>query len=324
MLDIEKFSEILLAWKAKKNKEVVKKSQIKKTKKAIEHLTRQIINYYYFIKPIFRSNVKVSSKEVLMVLGNSERYEAMDNRQTLAIVVHAYYFDIFVSIVEKITYVKSDYKLYISTHDKIYQQVCEYLDTNKINATVALYENLGRDVYPFIKMMELIEHNKHQYVLKLHTKKTPHRFARGIMWREKMLGELLDEENINNALFCLKNFPIGIIGPAEYLYKIADKVGPNKNSLKKLSNRVNIKCDLDEQFFIGGTMFFLTVEAMAPVMRLSLLDNEFQPEPIPIDGTMAHAVERFFGIACSSQGLEVVDMNFARDLLKSCSHIVSQ
>ena len=127
---------------------------------------------------------------------------------------------------------------------------------------------------------------------------------------------ILSEENLKSALFCLKNYPIGMIGPTEYLYKIADKVGPNKNTLKKLSNRINIECDLNKQFFVGGTMFFLTVEAMAPVMELSLLDNEFQSEPIPIDGTMAHAIERFFGVACSSQGLEVVDINFARDLSK--------
>lgn len=317
MLDIEKFSEMLLAWQVKKNKEVAKKSQIKKTKKAIKNLIRQIVNYcFFYIKRITRPYQKVSSKEVVILLSDNEKYETGDNSQILAIVVHAYYFDVFVSIMKKIVCVNIDYKLYISTHDEIYPQVYEYLDANKINATVAIYENLGRDVYPFIKMMELIEEKQHQYVLKLHTKKTPYRFVRGTIWREKMLTELLDEENLKSALFCLKNFPIGMIGPTEYLYKIADKVGPNKNTLKKLSHRINIECDLNKQFFVGGTMFFLTVEAMAPVMKLSLLDNEFQSEPIPIDGTMAHAIERFFGIACSSQGLEVVDINFARDLSK--------
>jgi lipopolysaccharide biosynthesis protein len=317
MIDNEKFSEMLSAWKDKKDKECGKKSQIKKTKKAIESRARQIVNYYYFyIKDIFRPHQKIPSKAVINLIGDAEKYEVEANSQTLAIVLHAYYFDIFVSIMEKIASVNIVYKLYISTHGAIYSQVNEYLVANNINATVACYENLGRDIYPFIKIMKLIGENKHQYVLKLHTKKTPHRFERGTIWREKMLAELLDEDNLKSALFCLKNFPIGIIGPTEYLYKISNKVGPNESALKKLSRRVNIKCDIDKQFFVGGTMFFLTVKAMAPVMELCLLDNEFQPEPIPIDGTMAHAIERFFGIACSSQDLEVVDINFARDLIK--------
>lgn len=313
MLDAENFSRLLSAWKLAKGKKLTTKRKIKRFFKST---FRRLANYYLFsIRCSKTNNVPVKTSSKLVVINNTSKEQSQENSQTLAIVLHVFYFDIFATIMEKIEQIDSDYKLYISTHSEIYDDVCEFVRCKKVYATIVSYENVGRDIYPFTQIMQYVKKNNHKYLIKLHTKKSPHRISKGIFWREKMLAELLDQENINMIIKCMKHYPVGIVGPTDYTYKLIDKIGPNIKALKRLSKQIDCKYDLNNEFFVGGTMFFSTVQAVEPVLELELNSDMFEPEPIPIDGTMAHTVERFFGIACRKQGLELVDINFVRSLL---------
>ena len=97
--------------------------------------------------------------------------------------------------------------------------------------------------------------------------------------------------------------------------RLSGKIGPNIKNLIKLSRQINYKFDSNKEFFVGGSMFFSTIEAVDPVLELGLSIDMFESKPISIDGTMAHAIERFFGIACSKQCLAIVDINFIQSLM---------
>ena len=44
--------------------------------------------------------------------------------------------------------------------------------------------------------------------------------------------------------------------------------------------------------FPVGTMFWARPEALAPLLRLGLNLDDYPDEPLPVDGTILHALER--------------------------------
>lgn len=313
-LNYKDFLHLLNEWKSRKGKNLTVKRKIKRI---LKFYLRNSLNYYFFIIRSIKTNsvhVKTSSK--LVTINNISKERSQGNSQTLAIILHVFYFDIFITIMEKIEKIDSDYILYISTYNPIFDDVCEFIRGKKANAIIVSYENVGRDIYPFTQIMQYVKENNHAYLIKLHTKKSPHRLSRGSMIRERMLADLLNQDNIDMCIRCMKKYPIGIVGPSDYTYKLGDKIGPNIKTLKKLSRQINYKSDFNNEFFVGGSMFFSTIEAVEPILELDLCIDMFESEPTSIDGTLAHAIERFFGIACSKQKLETVDLEFIHSLQK--------
>ena len=51
-----------------------------------------------------------------------------------------------------------------------------------------------------------------------------------------------------------------------------------------------------------GTMFWMRPQALAPLFDLGLDWPDYPPEPVPIDGTMLHAIERLLPVICTHQG----------------------
>ncbi len=58
--------------------------------------------------------------------------------------------------------------------------------------------------------------------------------------------------------------------------------------------------------FIGGRMFWVRPEALAPLRRLKL-SEAFREEQGPLDGVLEHAVERLFGAAVTAAGYRLED-----------------
>jgi lipopolysaccharide biosynthesis protein len=49
-------------------------------------------------------------------------------------------------------------------------------------------------------------------------------------------------------------------------------------------------------------MFWARPAALEPILRLGLNTNDFPEEPIKIDGTLAHAIERLFALGTEQAG----------------------
>ena len=51
-------------------------------------------------------------------------------------------------------------------------------------------------------------------------------------------------------------------------------------------------------------MFWARPEALKPLIRLNLHDDDFPAEPLPIDGTILHTLERIIPFAAAEAGFE--------------------
>jgi lipopolysaccharide biosynthesis protein len=65
-------------------------------------------------------------------------------------------------------------------------------------------------------------------------------------------------------------------------------------------------------------MFWARPEVLLPLADLGLAAEEFGPETGAVDGTLAHAVERYLGVLAADQGLAVIEAPDVERLRAAC------
>ena len=175
-------------------------------------------------------------------------------------------------------------------------------------------ENHGRDVKPFFEILSRVIENRHIFVLKLHTKKSPQR-TDGSDWRNDLVSKLLDAESVLRVYNAFINDKqLGLVGPASHSIQLGNTWG-NEYILAVMCTRLGLSYhDLKTLEFFGGTMFFVRTASLVPLLQI--LDKaSFDAEAGQFDGTYAHVLERMFTIIQNLQNLKVLDTQ-----LKKPSH----
>ena len=177
-------------------------------------------------------------------------------------------------------------------------------------------ENRGRDVGPFLTLLEGGRLDRYRYVCKVHGKKSSdggRKAHLGALWRRRLLFDLLAAPGLARAVVDLfeRDPTIGMVGPRTFRL-------PSDNYSEDLSWSVNRAMVLDlaskmgmppDQFrldFFGGTMFWVRPEALQPLRDLRLA-SAFPEEKGLLDGGLEHAIERLFGAAVVAAGYRLAD-----------------
>lgn len=167
-------------------------------------------------------------------------------------------------------------------------------------------ENRGRDILPFLRVAQRLYCEGEDVLLKLHTKKSPHRND-GDRWRRELLGALLP---ISAAAEIFKRFRddggLGMVVAEDHVKPMANFWGANEQNVRRVSRYVGIPEPKPQDVFTSGSMFWSRTAALRSVLDAHLDEEEFETEAAQIDGTFSHAVERIFILAASSQRLRTV------------------
>ncbi len=232
--------------------------------------------------------------------------------ETLAIVIHAFYLDVLEQILEFISNIDLDLKLFVTTPEQQEQQARDILIHYGHEFELLAVDNRGRDVWPFFQIMPKVTEAGHEIILKLHTKKSKH-LKSGNHWRIDIYQKLMAEKNVRHALDLFKDDPeIGIIGPENHVYSMSSNFIPNKYNILRLAARMGIKQDqVSSLSFAAGTMFYARVSALQPILNLAINEEDFDREAGQTDGTFAHALERGFSISNLAVGKRLVDTSYA-------------
>jgi SAM-dependent methyltransferase/glycosyltransferase involved in cell wall biosynthesis len=170
-------------------------------------------------------------------------------------------------------------------------------------ADIRVLPNLGRDIAPFLKVLEE-EIGQCDLLGHVHGKRSPHVDKRvGDRWRvflwQHLIGDELPMVDIIKQAF-FDDPKLGLVFPEDPYLVGWDK---NREIAQKLAARMGLREPLPATFECPvGTMFWARPEALASLLRLVLAPDEYPSEPLPIDGTILHAIERLLPIVAEDAG----------------------
>lgn len=254
---------------------------------------------------------------------NASVIPSLDRKQRIGIHIHLYneyllqefirylkifpaHYDLFISIVEK-------RKLKPVLKTILNKQVLPNLD----KLTIIEMENRGRDVMPWLIGTREYQNN-YELFCHLHSKESSQYGGEiGTQWRHYLLDNLLGKKAftaISNIFTTNQN--VGCVFPniypdlANIFYHgtpLMGETSDNYRLMEKYLSKLGIESTIDrgDLLFSVGTMLWYRPDALKPLFNSTIQINDFPKEPIPFDGTLAHAIERMIPFAAKSQGYKV-------------------
>ena len=234
---------------------------------------------------------------------------------TVAVIVHIFYEEIWDDIAGVLKRVTIPYDLIVTTVPER-KSLIATIRRDFPHAEIEVMENRGRDVRPFLVLLEAGRLDRYRYVCKVHGKKSsdggrrPHM---GALWRRRLLFDLLAAPGLAGSIVNMfeRDPSIGMIGPRAYrlpseTYSEELSWSVNREMVLELAEKMGIPPDQFRLDFFGGTMFWARPEALAPLRKLNLADS-FPEENGRLDGGLEHATERLFGAAVVAAGYRLAE-----------------
>jgi lipopolysaccharide biosynthesis protein len=242
----------------------------------------------------------------------AESRSRFERKSDVAVVLHLYYEDLLSELSGVMSSNLISFDLFVSVRPDVSEDTVRSLLGRFPNAYVALVENRGRDVLPFLSMLPLVSDLKYKVGCKLHAKKSTYR-SDGTKLRMGLVGELVGtRETVDRIVERMLSDPkLGLVVPQGSQLCLADH---DLNILnRKWLNELLLRLGRPDQIgrysfhFAAGSMFWFRPGALRPLLRLGLQPNDFERELGQIDGTLAHTVERLFELSAEVAGYTVID-----------------
>jgi lipopolysaccharide biosynthesis protein len=227
---------------------------------------------------------------------------------TISVVVHLhlFYLDLIPDFLKYLRHIPVPFSLLISIPEGV------VADDNDVKKLFCILSNMreiiikhtpnkGRDIAPMLcSFAEEIQ--KYDVLLHLHTKKTLHHKDMLEGWLKHILEHLLPSDICIISILSRLSRDAGMIIPPDFVsYNVAfDSWGTPKNLaiaqdvMTRGGLNINLKKEYPEIVYPEGGMFWACTEYLHRLFALGLTYDDFPEEPIGIDGTIAHALERLY------------------------------
>lgn len=212
--------------------------------------------------------------------------------------IHAFYPDV---VEEMLSYFHGDSKkgrfFITTTTQKNYDAITKILDDQGFSSyKILLIDNKGRDIGPFLDYA--VDYaSDGDVICHVHTKKSPDvGGSYGEKWRNQLYGALLTQ----TAVDAFEDRQLGLLFP-----DTSRSVGWGKNLplCKQIAEYFGRQPSSHPGPMPVGNMFLARVE-VARAMQDATHDFEWPREPVPYDGSILHAIERMWSMACEHAGFQ--------------------
>ncbi len=179
-------------------------------------------------------------------------------------------------------------------------------------------ENVGFDVWPFLKTLQTVRLEDYGYILKLHTKcdrptnavfKINRRDFTGPHWRRYLLSFVRTKEAWEASMERLKNDPsVSMVGGLECIIRREDT--PWRPDQAGFDTALEMAKELgispDDPQFVAGTMFVARSKVFARLAGV-FSAADFKCDNVHTTTTKAHYLERIIGFAACCGGCRISD-----------------
>ncbi len=227
----------------------------------------------------------------------------------IAVFVHLYYVDLLSEIIAILKNIPYRFDLLVSTaNESSARKAKKHLGAcfPNTNVIVKVAPNRGRNIAPLVVSFA-DEIPTYEYLCHIHTKKSIAAQGGTAGWRQYLFQSLLGSRKLVRQIFGLfiDNPDLGIIFPRTY-HKLpywANHWLSNKPAAASFALRLGIDRLPDRFFsFPAGSMFWARTAALRPLFDSRLSIDDFPVESGQLDGTLAHAIERFFSVVPLNKG----------------------
>lgn len=271
--------------------------------------------YENIVKRINLSDLICKLKLTYIIQGNSL---VCNVKKRYAIFSHLFYEDLFEYSISKILNVPDFFTIFISTSnkekaDKI-KEICGRMkkenDTRKIN--ISVFSERGRDLSSLLvcHRKELLNYD---IIAFIHDKKSSQMdyvtvgesFNRNI-W-ENMLsssGYIYEILNLLNEDKYLGFLAAPMVQHGTYFHTAIDSWTICFDKTLQLAKTLNIDINIDRSKnpVALGSAFWCKTKALEKLFLHDFTPEDFPNEPMPVDGTISHAIERILPYAAQAEG----------------------
>jgi lipopolysaccharide biosynthesis protein len=232
-----------------------------------------------------------------------------------AVVAHIYYEDTWRDIAGALRGLTIPFDLIVTTVAGR-ERLTQSIRRSYPRAQIEVMENRGRDIGPFLTLLEQGRLDGYRYICKVHGKKSidgGRTTYLGEMWRRRVLFDLLGAPGAAIAIIDMfeRDPSIGMIGPR--VFRLPNANYPedlswlaNRPMTLKIAGRMGVPADKFQLDFFAGTMFWVRPEALKPLRDLKLA-AEMPDERGLVDGDLPHALERVLPTSVLVAGYKLAD-----------------
>lgn len=222
-------------------------------------------------------------------------------------VAHVYYPDVCDELLDAAGRIGEPFDLFLTLTEGTSDYLQGSVRARWPKAQVFVFPNRGRDILPFMAIAATGALAGYDLVCKLHTKRSPHRVD-GDVWRRHLVSGVLPDRDGTAALVAAFDADpdLGMVVADGQIFEGDEFWGGNLQHLANLLPMLGYTLEQATRIpFAGGSMFWMRAPLLRNIVGLNLAPEAFEPEPIGLDGALAHAVERLFSIACHSAGMRI-------------------
>jgi glycosyltransferase involved in cell wall biosynthesis len=247
-------------------------------------------------------------------LVGAETLKTCDNysllKKDIAVHLHVFYLNLIDEIIDYLKNFPCDFTLYITTNTKEKLDFIQLrISRSNLKCKFKSYvtQNKGRDIAPMFFLSDQLL--KHDLVLHLHTKRSPHNFNLA-GWRRYLLMSLIGNSGVISSIVneFEKRPKLGIFFPTPFepIRKFMN-IGGNIENISKILDLAGLKSEinnLNTNYFPAGSMFWFNPNSLINLFHINFDSKDFEDENGQTDSTLSHAIERLFPLFARKTGFD--------------------
>lgn len=215
-------------------------------------------------------------------------------KKRVAVYLHLYYTDLWQELDSYLQNIPEEFDLYVNFVEDTYDQKIAYQIIDQYpHAKIFKSKNAGRDFGGFYTMLRYSTSGQSDVSILIHSKKSKtSNVKNGDQWRRDLLEPILGSREIAaNTLAKIRLENAGVVSAKRWRKTDPSQIGSNANNLSVLSARLGYDYSKYALDFTAGSIIAVNTILLEDIFK-SLNYSDFI-EGDYIDGTMAHALERF-------------------------------